>query len=509
MDFSLAGSAIFEASNRRWRRHGLSERLWRGEAALWSADVATPDLADRLGWLRLHDTMAAQIPAIEELVSGVVSDGVTDVVLCGMGGSSLAPEVFSATFGSASGHPVLHLLDSTHPEAVASMRDSIDPASAIFVVSSKSGSTLETISLFRSFWEMAGGDGSRFVAITDPGSSLDVLGVERGFRAVIRAFPDIGGRFSALSHFGLVPAALLGVEISRLLDSAKSVAEGERSSAVELGLVWGSLVLDGRDKLHVHTSPSLSAFPAWLEQLVAESLGKEGTGLLPIAGGSSSSAFDRSHIRYRLAGESLEAESGPCIEMPDRYAIGGEMLRAEVATAVAGEVLGVNPFDQPNVEAAKVLAKKAMADGGGAEDGERGGLEDLQRLLDSMEDGDYIGIQAYLPPSSELEDGLESLREAFESRTGASVSLGWGPRFLHSTGQFHKGGPNSGVFVQLVDTPRGDLAVPETDHTFGQIIAAQARGDLAALQDAGRRALSLSLGADRVAGLAAILEGMW
>ncbi len=477
---------------------------------MWSGDVSTPDLADRLGWLRLHETIADELGGIEELVAGVEADGVTDVVLCGMGGSSLAPEVFSSTFGSSTGHPFLHLIDSTHPEAVAALRDRIDPGSAIFVVSSKSGSTIETISFFRSFWDLTGGDGSRFLAITDPGSGLEKLGIERGFRAVVRAFPDIGGRFSALSHFGLVPAALIGVDVRRLLASAASIATGEgRESAVSLGLTWGALVLDGRDKLHVHTSPGLAAFPAWLEQLVAESLGKEGTGLLPIAGGSADASFDRSHLRFRLAGESVEAGSGPLVEVGDRYGIGAEMLRTEVATAVAGEVLGVNPFDQPNVESAKVFARKAMAESGASSQAEPTGVADLQRLIDGVEAGDYVGIHAYLPPSSDLEDGLESLRAAIEGRTGVSVSLGWGPRFLHSTGQFHKGGPNSGVFIQLVDEPGFDLAVPETDHTFGQIIAAQARGDLLALQDAGRRALSLSLGGDRMAGLSELVEGLW
>lgn len=489
--------------------HGLARRLWSRDPGVWSRDVTIPDLADRLGWLHLHETMRQELPSISRVAQEVVSAGTTDIVLCGMGGSSLAPEVFAATFGSAAGHPAFHMLDSTHPESVAAVKNAIKLDSSLFIISSKSGSTLETLSFFRFFWGATAGDGSRFLAITDPGSGLERLGRERGFRHVVNAFPDIGGRFSALSHFGLVPAAMMGIDIERLLASAAQMAAAGAESCVSLGLAWGSLVLDGVDKMHVHTSPSLSAFPAWLEQLVAESLGKEGTGLLPVAGASSTSAYDRTHLRYRLAGESIDAESGPLIELVDAHQIGGEMLRAEVATAAAGEVLGVNPFDQPNVEAAKIFAREAMntASAGGAADFDEPSA--IGRAVSDVEPGDYVAIHAYLPPGPELEDGLEALRSAIEERTGASVSLGWGPRFLHSTGQLHKGGPNSGVFIQLVDEPALDLEVPESDHTFGQIIAAQARGDLMALREGERRAVSVSLGSSRLDALAEIVESIW
>ncbi len=509
MDFSRRSSPAFEASERRWHRHGLARRLWSRDPGVWSHDVTIPDLADRLGWLRLHETMPPELIAIRRVADDVISAGTTDIVLCGMGGSSLAPEVFASTLGEAGDGLSFHLLDSTHPEAVAAVRESIDPATSVFVISSKSGSTLETLSFFRFFWAATGGDGSRFLAITDPGSGLERLGHERGFRHVVNAFPDIGGRFSALSHFGLVPAAMIGIDIERLLGSAARMASEKADSCIEMGLSWGSSVLDGVDKLHVHTSPSLAAFPAWLEQLVAESLGKEGTGLLPLAGASSTSAYDRSHLRYRLAGEQVDAESGPLIELADEYELGGEMLRAEVATAVAGEILGVNPFDQPNVEAAKVFAREAMSSVGDRGEAEFDNQSAIGRILSGVESGDYVAIHAYLPPGPELEDGLEALRSAIEERTGASVSLGWGPRFLHSTGQFHKGGPNSGVFIQLVDEPALDLEVPESDRTFGQIVAAQARGDLMALRAGDRRAVSVSLGAGRLDALGEIVGSIW
>ncbi|HSJ28409.1 MAG TPA: phosphoheptose isomerase, partial [Acidimicrobiia bacterium] len=460
-----------------WHAADAVRRLWEGDPTVWSEDPDTPELADRLGWLRLHETMRGEVDGINAVAEEVGSDS-DHVVLCGMGGSSLAPEVFAATFGQRSGWPELLVLDSTHPGAVRAVRDRIVPSRTTFVVSSKSGSTLETLSFFRYFFAAAGSDGSRFVAVTDPGTSLADLGRERRFRHVFEAFPDVGGRFSALTHFGLVPAAFAGVDIVSLLDAAAGLAAQATESirddpAVGLGIALGELARQGRDKLTLLTSPSLASFPSWMEQLIAESLGKDGTGIVPVAEepprGPSAYGDDRVFLAFVLAGEegpdldALNRAGQPVLgfELPGRDSLGYEMLRAEVATAAAGAVLGVHPFDQPNVEAAKRLATRAMD---GALDldsvrtlaGESAG-GDLKGFLDQLVPGDYVGLQAYLAPDDARWTRLQDLRKVIGARTGLATTLGWGPRFLHSTGQLHKGGPASGAFVQLIDRPGAPL----------------------------------------------------
>lgn len=515
-------SEAMAAAERRWERHDLVDRLWTADPTVWTTDPTVREVANRLGWLRLHERMRPRLDALQALAAGV-DDATEHVVLCGMGGSSLAPEVFGAILGGEG--PELVVLDSTHPEAVAGVVDGIDPEKTVFVVSSKSGTTLETLSYFRTCWDRAGGDGSRFVAVTDPGSPLGRLGRQRGFRAVVEAFPDVGGRFSALTDFGLVPAALAGIEVEALLDAAAAVDRPDRRrDAARLGLAWGTLAAAGRDKLTVLTSPSLSAFPAWMEQLLAESLGKDGTGIVPVAdepvGSPERYGEDRAFVAYRLHGEQvsgldrLVADGHPAVtfDVDDRYEIAAQMLVAEVATAAAGEVLGVHPFDQPNVEAAKRLAREAM-DGRldlgsvpavGAADAAR----TVADLVDGRGPGMYVALQAYLPASDELGLLFRELRQEIRARSGAATTFGWGPRFLHSTGQLHKGGPADGVFLQFVDRPAQDLPVPETDHTFGGIIAAQAAGDHQALSRAGRRVVRVDLGSDRVGSLRAMLEGL-
>lgn len=497
-----------------WNRSDGIRRLWAGDPTVWSDDPKTPELADRLGWLDLHHTMRGAIPEIEEAAADVAA-GSDHVVLCGMGGSSLAPEVFARSFGIRDGYPDLIVCDSTHPDAVRAVHDRIDPRRTTFVVSSKSGGTLETLSFFRYFFDVTDGDSSRFVAITDPGTSLAVLARERGFRHVFEADPTVGGRFSALSHFGLVPAAFVGIDVSSLLDSAGRLAEQanedvRQDPAVGLGIALGELARAGRDKLTLLTSPSLASLPAWMEQLVAESLGKSGTGLVPVADepprGPSAYADDRVFLAYVLEGErgpdldGLIRAGQPVLgfEFPSAADLGYEMLRAEVATAAAGAVLGVHPFDQPDVEAAKELARDVMAGnldlgsvrslGGGK------AADPLRAFLDALVPGDYVGIHAYLAPSESRWDRLQALRKAIGARTGLASTLGWGPRFLHSTGQLHKGGPNSGAFIQLVDVPSAPLGVPESGHEFGAVIAAQAAGDHQALVAAGRRVLRIDLG---------------
>ena len=499
----------------------MAERLAEGDPTVWAVGEV-PELADRLGWLRLHDSMRPRLGEITELAEQA-SDGVDHVVLLGMGGSSLAPEVFAAVLGPVPGWPRLIVLDSTHPGAVQGVTERIDPARTLFVVSSKSGTTLETLSFFRHFFALTGGDASRFVAVTDPGSSLEQLGRQRGFRAVVTAPPDVGGRYSALTPFGLLPAALVGIDPALLLDAASELAKESTAAAIQLGLVWGVLAASGRDKLTLVTSPSLQAFPAWLEQLVAESLGKDGTGIVPVAGEPLGEApvygDDRVFLGWQLAGESvpglerLTAAGHPAgvLELEQPGQLAGEMLRTELATAAAGEVLGVHPFDQPDVEAAKQLARRAMAgelDAGAIPAVGVGDHQALDRLLSTVGPGDYVAIQAYLPPGPQLDAALTRLRTAVRARTQAATTVGYGPRFLHSTGQLHKGGPSGCVAVQLVDHPHRDVPIPETGDTFGRLIAAQAAGDYQALADRGRRLLRVELGEDPAGEVEALAEGL-
>lgn len=511
-----------------WNEQDAVRRLWSGDPTIWSDDPSTPELADRLGWLRLHGTMRTHVAGIVAAAQSVRADS-DHVVLCGMGGSSLAPEVFARTFGPQPGWPALLVADSTHPDAVRAIRAQIDPAKTTFVVSSKSGTTLETLSVFRYFWSETGGDGSRFVAVTDPGTPLVELATGRGFRYVYETIPDVGGRFSALTHFGLVPAAFIGVDISSLLDAAADLAshaaENVRDDpAVGLGIALGELARQGRDKLTFLTSPSLASLPSWMEQLIAESLGKNGTGIVPVANeperGPSAYADDRVFLAFKLAGEpspdldALNRAGQPVLgfELPEAGSLGYEMLRAEVFTAVAGAVLGVHPFNQPNVEAAKQLAKQAMdgtLDLGSvpAADGADAGYG-LVEFLDGLVPGDYVGIHAYLAPTDDRWAGLQSLRKAIGARTGLATTLGWGPRFLHSTGQLHKGGPETGAFVQLVDRPTAPLEVPESGHEFGAIIAAQAAGDYQALVEAGKRVIRIDLGSQPDAALDGLVRAL-
>jgi transaldolase/glucose-6-phosphate isomerase len=492
----------------------LVERLKAKDPTIWGRPD-TPELADRLGWVDLPEVMAARVHELNAIAAAAIADGTDHVVLLGMGGSSLAPEVFASVLGVAEGHPPLTVLDSTHPDQVQAVADSSDPARTIFIVSSKSGGTLETISGFRFFWHATGGDGSRFIAITDPGSSLEQLGRDRGFRAVVNAPPDVGGRFSALTPFGLLPAAMIGADFAALLEAAADVSWEE---SVDLGVSWGDWALDGRDKLTFNTSPSLAAFPGWLEQLVAESLGKDAKGVVPVAGEPRFDRYgdDRAFVFYALPGELVEGTGphhpGLKRAVADRNHLAAEMLAAEIATAVAGMVLGVHPFNQPDVELAKQRARQVLEGEPGRAD-----LVDifspvLSDLLDdwmaSIRPGDYVGIHAYLPMDPATETALTKLRYKIGNRAGNATTVGFGPRFLHSTGQLHKGGPNTGVFLQLVDTPMNDVPIPETDLTFGRVIASQALGDYLALKERGRRIMRIDLGPRRDRGLGAVIDAI-
>ncbi|HET9225436.1 MAG TPA: phosphoheptose isomerase, partial [Thermoanaerobaculia bacterium] len=460
--------------------------------------------------------------------------GIRDAVVLGMGGSSLAPEVFARTYGSANGYPRLTVLDSTHPEAVRSLAARLDPARTLFVVSSKSGTTTETLSLFRSFWQWTGGAGRQFVAVTDPGSFLEKLARERGFRAVFNAPEDVGGRYSALTNFGLVPAALLGVDVRELLLRARSMAElctepAASNPGLILGAAMGELALAGRDKVTFLASRAIESCPDWIEQLVAESTGKHGHGIVPVVGERPGEPGvygqdrffvglflgDDRPLETRLA--ALEEIGHPVarFRLSEPADLGREMYRWEMATAAAGAVLGVNPFDQPDVQLAKELATRAMKERSSSAPADEIRASDagplgsaLEHWLSGAGPGSYLGVHAYLPAAQETAEILHDIQARLRDRTRLATTLGYGPRFLHSTGQLHKGGPDTGRFLQIVDEPERDLPVPETDFTFGTLIRAQADGDRGALEQRGRRVMRLNLGTAVSGGLARLREAL-
>ncbi|MCI4350218.1 MAG: glucose-6-phosphate isomerase [Thermoplasmata archaeon] len=509
-----------EARLARWQAAGVGARIWKKDPTVWF-DAIRPEIVDRLGWLGLPEAISGRLEELRGFADETREAGTQNVVLLGMGGSSLAPEVLGRTFGAAKGFPTLSVLDSTHPGAVREVEGAIDPNTTLFLVSSKSGTTTETLTLFRYFWERVAATtsapGRRFVAITDPGTPLEALARTRGFRTTFAAAPDLGGRYSALSVFGMVPAALIGIDLDRLLASARAMASAcgpersaDRHPGLQLGALLGELGRRGRDKVTIWTSPELSAFPIWVEQLIAESTGKDGRGLVPIA----SEAFrppefygsDRVVVDLALAGdrsresalEALERHGVPTVRLrwDDRFALGGEFFRWEFAIACAGVALGIHPFDQPDVEFAKVLARQALAapppTSTNPPAASPGSSPEFAELVDVRHPGEYIGLQAYLAPSDDLDRALDRLRRAVGDRLTVPTTLGYGPRFLHSTGQLHKGGPPTGAFVQLVDAAIPDLPVPGSEFTFGTLIHAQVRGDATALRQRGRTVVTLA-----------------
>lgn len=512
---------VIDARLEAWDQSAFSTRLWDRDPTLWF-DPPRDEITNRLGWLT--PGVREGLGPIKAFVAESTAEGLTDVVLLGMGGSSLAPEVFASVFRDIDG-PRLTILDSTHPDSVRRVITAVDPATTLFIVASKSGATLETLSFFRAMWRHVGAvvddPGSRFVAITDPGSSLADLAIERGFRAVFLASPDVGGRFSALIEFGLVPAALIGVDVSRLLTSTDRAVFAcgpdvapNRNPALRLGAALGEFALAGRDKVVFEPEPRLSALPAWIEQLVAESLGKDGKGILPVADGSATPGSDR--LPFLIGLGVATSPPGPSVSMTldDAYDVGAAMYILEMATAAAGVVLGVHPFDQPDVQLAKAFAHTAMTDGSDGFDIDGWSLESevggdrLTTLLSSIGAGGYVALQAYLEPTGVTQQRLSAIADAISTRTGAVVTIGYGPRFLHSTGQFHKGGTAGGVFLQIVDQPTDDLNVPETDYTFGELITAQSVGDQAALRDRGRPVGMVRLGEAGAANLPRLEEAI-
>jgi transaldolase/glucose-6-phosphate isomerase len=477
-------------------------RIWRKDHTVWRSDPA--EITDRLGWLGVSDLMRERVAELEAFAREVVGEGFGTAVLLGMGGSSLAPEVIRRTYGVRDGFLDLIVLDTTHPATVARIEGSLDLARTLFVVASKSGGTIETLSHFAHFFERTGRRGGHFVAITDPGTPLEALARARGFRRVFLNPPDIGGRYSALSLFGVVPVSLIGADLDALLETADEMAcacdacvpIGENPGAW-LGAVMGEAAKSGRDKLTLVLPPEIESFGGWVEQLIAESTGKDGKGILPVTGEDlgSPEAYgpDRLFVAYgeHEELEELEATGHPVVRIADGAAsLGSEFFRWEFATAVAGNVLGIHPFHQPNVEEAKRATKQILESG----PGEAPGFDDLETLLGTLKRRDYVAIQAYLDPTAETEQVLQRARLAIRDRQKVAVTVGFGPRFLHSTGQLHKGGPDTGVFVQVVDRTRDtDVSIPGASYTFGELIDAQAFGDLRSLRARGRRVARVTL----------------
>jgi transaldolase / glucose-6-phosphate isomerase len=521
-----------------------SAGLWRHDASTWSAEADVQQkIANRLGWLDSPALMADSLARLHAFATRVARDGFTDVVLLGMGGSSLAPEVLRAVLGGAPGWPRLHMLDSTDPAAV--QKAATAPERTLYLISSKSGTTIEPNVLaahFRRTLEDArvARPASHFVAITDPGTELDRRARAEGFRDVFTNPADIGGRYSALSFFGLVPAALMGLDttalvgwgIAMLSASEPGLGAAATNPSVALGLAIGAAARAGRDKLTLILPEALEPFGLWVEQLIAESTGKHGAGIIPIAGETLAPAdaygTDRLFVRLRIHGSfaeemrdtdvgDLKAANLPVIEidMPEPSALGAEFVRWEIATSIAGALLGINPFDEPNVQQAKdatrvllnqykdkgrlpIAATDQTLPGGASLTVSAAARKDLdshapEAFLTLLRQGDYFALLAYVGPDRELHAEFQAFRQAVRDRTHAATMFGYGPRYLHSTGQLHKGGPNTGVFLVLTATPRQDVAIPGEPFSFGTLELAQALGDFASLDLASRRALHVHL----------------
>ena len=552
-------AAAVEASLHEWQVAGKVRRLWARDATLWTGT----DEGVWLGWLGITEDQQTSGTHLRAIAEEVRSAGFSHALLLGMGGSSLCPEVVARTFGRRDGYPTLHVLDSTDPAQVRAFEARVDLANTIFIVSSKSGTTLEPNIFTQYFFErmaQVGGSekaGSRFVAITDPGSTLQQLAERLRFRHIFYGLSGIGGRYSALSDFGLVPAAIMGVDALKLLDRAEEMAHAcascvpvEANPGVVLGTILGVLARGGRDKVTIIASPGIWYFGAWLEQLLAESTGKAGRGLIPVdresVGPPEVYGVDRMFIYLRIASapdpsqdaalDALERAGQPVVRIAvaDPYDLGAEFFRWEIATAVAGSIIGINPFNQPDVDASKVATRTltaayektgstppeapilqergvtlfsdeqnaaALEEATGAD---RSLVGYLRAHLNRLGPGDYFALLAYIEMNEAHESALQILRHAIRDKKRVATCLGFGPRFLHSTGQAYKGGPNTGVFLQITCDDPLDLPVPGRTYTFGVVKAAQARGDFQVLAERSRRVLRVHLGPDVEAGLATL-----
>ena len=502
-------------------RRDIVRRIWRKDYNVWKPEPS--EITNRLGWLRVTDLMSEKVPVLQSFAREVTDAGFRHVVLLGMGGSSLGPEVLRQTFGNTAGYPELIVLDSMVPASVQSVKDSIDPARTLFLISSKSGTTTEPLALFSYFKSLVRASvgkekaGQNFVAITDPGTPLVKLAEDERFRRIFLNPPDIGGRYSVLSYFGLVPAVLTGIDIMTLLARSDCMREACASCVpvhdnpgAWLGACMGTLAAKGRDKLTLITSPAISSFGLWVEQLIAESTGKDGKGIIPIAGEPLIEPVfygdDRLFICLRLQGDDnseidkaierigFSAQPVLILDMRDKYDLGAEFYRWEFATAVAGAILGIHPFNQPNVQQTKAATVRVLQEYTAS-----GNLPSIEtassvtELLTKAEKRNYLAIMAYLRQTPGTDKALAELRRKVIERYGIATTLGYGPRFLHSTGQLHKGGPNTGLFLQITVDHETDIPIPGMPCTFGVVTAAQALGDLQTLQSLGRNVARVQL----------------
>ena len=495
-------------------KQDFGRRIWEKDASLWRQDEAGAQIIkDRLGWLNIVSDISGQTDAIIEFAEEIQEAGFKHAVLIGMGGSSLCPEVSRLTFGVKNGYPDLIVLDSTVPETILKLDKQINPAETLFIVSTKSGATVETLSAYRYFRKKA--QGRQFVAITDPDSELEeeVHGV--GFRGIFNNPPDIGGRFSALSYFGLVPAAIIGIDVKLLLSRAASMmklcaprVKPSENPGIILGAIMAELAMMGRDKLVLSMSPKIRSFGAWIEQLVAESTGKHGTGILPIDGDYSGDDALTVYVTMKNEPDAVKNQPFVQIVLDDEYDLGGEYFRWEFAAAVASALLGVNAFDQPNVQEAKDVTGRLLKESSIGDLGLRIGDWGVRipAFLNQYQPGNYFALMAFLDRSEEVDDLLRQIQTRIQKTCHAPVTVGYGPRFLHSTGQFHKGGPNSGIFIQFTADDAEDVSIPGADYTFSTLKQAQALGDAIALQGKGRPFIRLHLGGDIVGGLKHLLS---
>lgn len=551
----LAGDV--EASLQDWKKNGKAQRLWQKDASLWTGT----DEDKWLGWLDITGQQLEGIEKLKQIAADIKKAAFKNALLLGMGGSSLCPEVLRLTFGKAAGYPDLHVLDSTDPAQIKAIEAKVDLSSTVCIVSSKSGSTLEPNIYKQYFFERVNAKvgqkevGNRFMAITDPGSKMQRVAEKDKFRKILMGVPSIGGRYSALSNFGMVPAAVMGIDVSKFLKNTKQMVDAcgadvdaGANPGVLLGTILGIAANQGRDKLTIVTSKKIFDLGAWLEQLIAESTGKSGKGIIPVDrerlckpdvyGG------DRVFAHLRLESDSDKEQSASIdalakaghpvirITIPDVYNLGQEFFRWEIATAVAGSIIGINAFNQPDVEASKVETRKLTEEYESSgklpfespffksEDAKlfadpkntsalKGGVTligYLKKHLARIGPGDYFALLGYITMNEEHEDALQAIRLAVRNNKKVATVLGFGPRFLHSTGQAYKGGPNSGVFLQITCDDAVDVLVPGQTYTFGVVKAAQARGDFAVLAERGRRALRVHLGKDVKAGLATLKE---
>ena len=551
-------AAAVKAAIGDWQSGTKMQRLWQRDAGLWTGD----DEASWLGWLDITEEQIAHPVELRNLAKEVWSAGFKDILLLGMGGSSLCPEVLRMTFGKIAGYPDLHVLDSTDPAQVKTFENKIDIAKALFIVSSKSGSTLEP-NIFKQYFfertkQAVGADkaGSHFIAITDPGSKMQQVAEADRFRHIFFGRPSIGGRYSALSHFGMVPAAVVGIDTKKFLDRTEEMVRAcgpsapvEENPGAVLGIILGTAARSGRDKVTIITSPDISDLGAWLEQLLAESTGKVGKGIIPVDREELAApqvyGNDRvfvyihtnhaTDVRQDAKVRALE-EAGHAvlrISMADTYGLGAEFFCWEIATAVAGSIIGINAFNQPDVEASKIATRnltseyektgslpaekpiveddgiklftdaKNAADLARAAGGDKSLAGYLKAHLGRIGTGDYFAVLGFIQMNAEHEATLQAIRHAVRNKKHVATCLGFGPRFLHSTGQAYKGGPNSGVFLQVTCDDALELPVPQQKYTFGVVKAAQARGDFQVLTERGRRALRVHLH-DVDAGLATL-----